>query len=132
MIRLRVLFSLFVVLLFIGCSNDPLKIDVSSVKVKINFVNADSLFVNNSPKKRWDLNREFIESFKELYLFTFEKGLKINTRIDTTFVNQLNQFYGDSYIKDLEREINSMYKDLSYEKTKSISAFQHLKYHFPK
>jgi hypothetical protein len=62
MIRLRVLFSLFVVLLFVGCSNDPLKIDVSSVKVKINFVNADSLFVNNSPKKRWDLNREFIES----------------------------------------------------------------------
>jgi hypothetical protein len=132
MIRLRVLFSFFIGLLFLGCGNNPLDVDASDVKVKINYVNADSLFVNNSPKRRWILNQEFIKSFNELYRFTYEKGLKINTRSDTTFMNQLNQFYGDSYIKDLEREIKSTFTDLTSERNKTTVAFQYLKYHFPK
>jgi hypothetical protein len=132
MIRLKVLFSFFIVFLLLGCSNDPLKIDADNVQVKINFINADSLFVNNNAQKRWELNKQFGQSFQDLYLFTYEKGLKINTRIDTTFINQLNQFYGDSYIKDLEKEIKSTFNDLSQEKSQSILAFKHLRYHFPK
>lgn len=133
MIHLRSWFFYFVLLTLLGsCSNDPLNVNVSDVKVNINFIHADSLLFNASNERRIKLNQFFTNSFPELYLFSYDKSLKINTRVDSTFVNQMNQFYNDPFIKSLEKENKKNFYDLSNEKSQIIEAFKHLKYHFPK
>jgi hypothetical protein len=115
-----------------SCKNDPLDIDVSNVKVTTNFVNADSMLYYATDSRRVLLNRNFKQSFSDLYLFTFEKGLKIRTTFDTTYTNQLATFYKDQYIKELENEIQINFKSLFSEKQEIIEALKHLKFHFTK
>lgn len=132
MIHLRHWFFYFVLTIFVvSCSNDPLNVDVSDVQVSINFVHADSLLYNASNQKRIQLNNQFKRSFGELYENSFY-AFKINTKIDTTFCNQLNQFYSDPFIQTLEVENKKSFYNLSKEKEKILDAFKHLKYHFPK
>jgi hypothetical protein len=133
MIHLRLIFSFFVLLFFVtSCGNNPLDVDVSTIKSNVHFVHVDSIYRTSTDQERQKLNRTFLKSFNELYRFTYEKGLKINTRVDTTFINQLNQFYSDPYIKEVEVELKKSFSDLSSEKNQIHDAFKHLKYHFPK
>jgi hypothetical protein len=133
MIHLRLLFFVIVLTIFCSsCKNDPLDIDVSKVEVNLNFINADSMLYNSNDSRRILLNRNFKQSFPDLYLFTFEKGLKIRTNVDTMYVNQLTMFYKDPYIKELEIELQRNFKTLSSEKQEIKDAMKHLKFHFKK
>jgi hypothetical protein len=133
MIHLRHWFFYFVLSIFVvSCSNDPLNVDISDVQVSINFVHADSLLYNASNQKRIQLNHQFKNSFDSLYLFTFDRCLRIKTNVDTTFLNQINQFYKDTFIKSLEDENKKSFYNLTSEKVKIIDAFKYLKFHFPK
>ena len=133
MIHLRRLFFVIVLTIFgSSCKNDPLDVDVSKVEVNLNFINADSMLYNSTDSRRILLNRNFKQSFPDLYLFTFEKGLKIKTNVDTMYVNQLTIFYKDPYIKELEIELQRNFKTLSSEKQEIKDAMKHLKFHFKK
>jgi len=133
MIHFRYLFSLFVFVFFVvSCGNNPLDVDVSSIKSEVKFVQVDSILFSSSAKDRIKFNKSFLSSFNELYRFTYEKGLKINTKVDSTFSNQVNQFYKDPYIKELEIELKKSFVDLSNEKNQIQDALKHLMYHFPK
>ena len=133
MIHLRLLFFVIVLTIFCsGCKNDPLDVDVSEIKVNVAFINADSMLYHSTNSRRILLNRNFKQSFPDLYMFTFEKGLKIRTNIDSTYTNQLSTFYKDLYIKELEGELQSNFKSLNSEKLEIIDAMKHLKYHFKK
>ena len=68
-----------------SCKNDPLDVDVSNLEIKINFVNADSMLFYSTNSRRILVNRNFKQSFSDLYLFTFEKGLKIRTTVDRRY-----------------------------------------------
>lgn len=133
MIHLRRLFFVIVLTIFCSsCKNDPLNVDVSKVEVNLNFIHADSMLYNSTDSRRILLNRNFKQSFPDLYLFTFEKGLKIRTNVDTMYVNQLTIFYKDPYIKELEIELQRNFKTLSSEKQEIKDAMKHLKFHFKK
>jgi len=133
MIDLRLLFlAILLTILCSSCENDRLKINVSEVNVKLNFINADSMFYNSTISRRLVLNRNFKQSFPDLYLYTFSKGLKINTSVDSIFSNQLTTFYKDPYVNKLEREIQVNFKLLSIEKQEITEAMKHLKFHFTK
>ena len=133
MIHLRYLFSLLVLVFFVvSCGHNPLDVDVSSIKSEVKFVHVDSIYFNSSAKDRIKFNKSFLNSFNELYRFTYEKGLKINPKVDSTFNNQVNQFYKDPYIKEVELELKKSFSDLSNEKNQIQDALNHLKYHFPK
>jgi len=133
MIHSRLLFLANVLtILCSSCKNDPLDIDISDVKVNTNFVNADSMLYYSNDPRRSLLNRNFRQSFSDLYLFTFEKGLKIRTKVDTIYVNQLRTFYKDPFIKELENELQVKFKSLAFEKKEIIGALKHLKFHFTK
>ena len=133
MIHLRLLFFVIVLtILCSSCKNDPLDVDVSKVEVNLNFIHADSMLYNSTDSRRILLNRNFKQSFPDLYLFTFEKGLKIKTNVDTMYMNQLTIFYKDPYIKELEIELQRNFKTLSSEKQEIKDAMKHLKFHFKK
>ncbi len=133
MIHLRSLFFVIVLTIFCSsCKNDPLDVDVSKVEVNLNFIHADSMLYNSTDSRRILLNRNFKQSFPDLYLFTFEKGLKIKTNVDTMYMNQLTIFYKDPYIKELEIELQRNFKTLSSEKQEIKDAMKHLKFHFKK
>ncbi len=133
MIHLHHLFSLLVLVFFVvSCGNNPLDVDVSSIKSDVKFVHVDSIYFSSSSKDRIKFNKSFLKSFNELYRFTYDKGLKINTKVDSTFSNQVNQFYKDPYIKEVELELKKSFSDLSNEKNQIQDALKHLKYHFPK
>ncbi len=133
MIHSRILFlPIVLTILCSSCNRDPLDVDVSEVKVNLNFTNADSMLYNSTASRRVLLNRNFKQSFPDLYLFTFEKGLKIRTNSDTAYTNQLALFYKDNYIKELESEIQIQFKSLDVEKSEIKDAMKHLKFHFAK
>lgn len=133
MIYYRLFFLAIVsIILCSSCKNDPLDVDISNIAIKINFVNADSMLFYSTNSRRILVNRNFNQSFSDLYLFTFEKGLKIRTTVDSTFTNQLSTFYEDKYIKELENEIHTSFKSLSSEKKEINDAMKHLKFHFSK
>ncbi|MFM7668485.1 MAG: hypothetical protein ACKO7D_09920 [Bacteroidota bacterium] len=115
-----------------SCMNDPLDVDSSDIKISLNFINADSMLYQSTDSRRILLNRNFKQSFPDLYLFTFEKGLKIRTSVDSTYANQLATFYKDQYVKELEKEIEISFKLLSPEKKEMVDAMKYLRYHFPK
>lgn len=133
MIHLRYLFLIIVsTIICSSCKNDPLDIDTSDIKLKLNFINADSMFYYSNDSRRMLLNRNFKQSFRDLYLFTFEKGIKINTSIDSVYSNQLQTFYKDQYVLELEKEIQNKFKSLDSEKQEITEGMKHLKFHFAK
>jgi hypothetical protein len=132
MIHLKLLYLAILLTIFCSsCKNDPLDVDVSDVNIKTNFVNADSMLFHSNHSRRVIINRNFKQSFTDLYLFTFEKGLKIRTSIDSTYANQMASFYKDQYVIELENEIQGGFKSLSPEKKEITNAMKHLRYHFP-
>jgi hypothetical protein len=86
MIHLRRLFFVIVLTIFgSSCKNDPLDVDVSKVEVNLNFINADSMLYNSTDSRRILLNRNFKQSFPDLYLFTFRYfHSKLNIKVNVT------------------------------------------------
>jgi hypothetical protein len=133
MIHLRLLFLANVLtILCSSCKNDPLDVDSSDVKITLNFINADSMLYQSTDSRRILLNRNFKQAFPDLYLFTFEKGIKIKTNIDSVYSNQLQTFYKDQYVIELEKEIQINFKSLASEKQEITEGLKHLKFHFTK
>jgi hypothetical protein len=128
----RLFLAIVLTIICSSCKNDPLDVDASDVKIKFNYINTDSMLYHATNSRRILLNRNFKQEFPDLYLFTFEKGLKIRTNVDSSYTNQLETFYKDPFITELEKELQNNFKVLSAEKEEIKEGLKHLKFHFPK
>lgn len=115
-----------------ACSNSKLDIDSSSVKVDIKFIDLDSTISHSKIDDIQKWNSEFKRTIPELYDYQIGYCLRIGQVSDSTFQSAILDFRRDKYMAKVENRISEKFKDKSRIKENLISAFQHLKYHFPK
>lgn len=118
--------------LFTACTSDPLTVDTSSITIKTNFVNLDSILVHSNPDDLIKNHHVLQTSIGEIYEYQLGYILKIGRISDTAFVRSIQQFKTDKGIKELEKEIGKKFNNLDKQKQGIMDGLKHLKYHFPK
>ncbi len=128
--RLLKLFHLVILLQILqSCSSDPYDVDTTKVKLKLDFINLDSI-VNFSNNQKLIVYRvDLIKTHREILDFSFGYCLGIPLQPDTTFLRKVNEFKKDKYIQRLEKAIQKLPKQQF--KSELTDAFKRLKFHFP-
>jgi hypothetical protein len=126
-----ILTLLLVILVAVSCNQNPLDVDASKVKLKIGFVNMDSILFQASSSGLITAHQEFKKNIPEIYDYALGYCLHIGEVEDTTFVHSMQLFFADPYIARLEKRIQEKFPNLEKQKNEIKSGFQHLKYHIP-
>jgi hypothetical protein len=120
-----------VVMSLSSCTNNPLDVDASEVKIDLSFTNMDSLLVNADSARLIQLNREFTGSFPEIWEYQLGYCLGIGKLSDTAFYSSMNAFLKDPYVQRVENRISEKFNDLGPHRNTIRQGFQHLRYHLP-
>ncbi|MES2800753.1 MAG: hypothetical protein V4638_12105 [Bacteroidota bacterium] len=112
-----------------SCTYNPLDVDASSIKVKTNFINLDSIFRSSDSSQLMNYHHKLQFEISEIYDYQLGYCLGLRTKSDTTFYNGIQQFLKDDYIKNVELEISKQFKNLLQQKENIIDGFRHLKFH---
>ena len=126
-----ILTLLLVILVAVGCNRNPLDVDASNVKLKIGFINMDSILFHSNSADLITAHQEFKKSVPEIYDYELGYCLHIGDVDDTAFVNSMQLFYADPYIARLEKRIQEKFPSLENQKNEIKSGFKHLKFHIP-
>ena len=127
----------YIICLIIGllitssCTQNPLNVNVDEVKLDLNFVNLDSIFVHSNEK---DLATNVLNSgILKNQILSYELGqcLGVGPLSDSGTVSRIKMFVNDPYVKRVENRIAEKFEDLSPRKKIIFDGFKHLKYHFP-
>lgn len=124
--------SLFVLFLafFTACSSDRLNIDVSEVKLDVNYINLDSIIVQSDDSELLKYHHDFQKNITEIYDYQIGYCLQIGGVHDSIFTRSINLFKSDTGIVQLEEDIHSKFQDLTAYKKQISSGFKYLKYYF--
>ncbi|MES2588732.1 MAG: hypothetical protein V4622_07105 [Bacteroidota bacterium] len=127
----NIFYFIFISQILFSCKNDPLDVEPSEKKLNISFINLDSIFVN-TPKESL---KQVISSLKvkneEILDYELGHCLRVGQLSDSGTVERINMFVNDTYIKRLEKRIESEFTNLESRKAKIIEAFAYLNHHFP-
>jgi hypothetical protein len=126
-----ILWVCFVSFLMQRCSNNSLDVNVENVKVSLQFVNLDSVFVHADSVSLMNYHHDFNRSIKEIYEYELGYCLGLGNGSDSTFFKGVNLFTHDAYIQRLEKQIGHTFSNLTTEKEQLVAGFKHLKYHVP-
>ncbi|MCH2233920.1 MAG: hypothetical protein MK078_06660 [Crocinitomicaceae bacterium] len=130
----KVKFVLLLTLIsMIGCSSDPLLVDVSAVEHEMSFERLDQemLDVKNVTEMN-ELNASMIERGGELYEFYVSGMLMSGSVYDDSVANYLMLFRNDPIIEDVFVDIDSTFGNTALLEGEILDLFKHLKYHLPK
>lgn len=126
----NILFTLPFVVLLSSCS-DPLDVDVSDIKLDLEFINMDSTLFYSDSVELMTAHRKYKDEISELYSYQLGYCMQIGSNVDTTFYNSLQDYKADTFIIRLERNIMDEFKDLSGSRELITDGVKHLKYHLP-
>lgn len=131
---LKSLFSLLILgFIFIGCSSDPLDVDVSNIKLKIKFHNVHSELYKSDSEKLIKAHQNYKKEISEIYDYYLGACMEFpQDMADTAFVNRMDYLKSDPVMKDFENAIDKKFSNLTAIEAKLIDGFKHLKYHLPK
>lgn len=115
-----------------SCGSDPLDIDASNVKVNLEFVNVDSVFVNSDSSGLIQAHHRFKQEIPGIYEYQLGYCLGIGNVEDTAFYNSIRLFLKEPYIARVEQRISEKFKNLNPVQSKITDGFKHLKFHFSK
>jgi len=132
MIRLKLLFYIIILaMVFSGCKQNRLKVDVSKVKKDIEVVRFDKeLFsINNADTVNsiMVLSNKYPEFFD---LFTY-KVIQIGGIGDEYFMDAMKSFIADTMIGSARKLVDEEFSDFNNIEKQLNSAFKHFQYHFP-
>ena len=132
-IKLTILSTIFIILsLFLACSNDPFKISIANIKIKLDFLNLDSALRNSTEKELLTLKSKFKRNNSSLLDYTFGYCIGGNMQTDSSYINGIRRFYSNNYIQRLGETIKKTHGDFSSEKKELLIAFRRLKAFFPR
>lgn len=130
--RKRKIILLLTAFLFVGCSNDPLLVDVSDVEMDITFERFDEeMFATKNVSEMRDLNASMIERGGELYEYYVADMLFSGSVYDDSIASFLTYFVEDPVIRDVFVDIDSTFGNLETTKEDINDLFKHLKFHLP-
>jgi hypothetical protein len=131
--KLHILNALFIFsLLLSGCNSNRFNIDITDVKLNLDFINLDSLIKKSNEKELTKIRDEFRKEKSDIFDYNVGYCLRINLNNDTALLNGKNRFYKNDYINELEINITKA-NILNTERKKNIiEAFKRLKKLIPK
>ena len=123
--------TLSISLLFAGCNQDPLDVDVSDLDPQLEFKRLDQdLFALNPAAGQTDTDQLYGKYGD--YLVDYTQGvLRIGHPESESFGYSVAQFITDDNMKALYDDVQEEYSDVSEIESQLSSAFAYYMYHFP-
>ncbi|OFY96144.1 MAG: hypothetical protein A3K10_13815 [Bacteroidetes bacterium RIFCSPLOWO2_12_FULL_31_6] len=117
--------------LLLSCENNPLDVDVSTVKIDLKVKRFDQdLFASKTAITPTD-----VEGLSKKYQLFFqdytESVINIGSLENPNINLQLNSFVTDSYIKEIKTDVAKIYTDFSPYQLQLENAFKHYHFYFP-
>ncbi|TKG94816.1 gliding motility lipoprotein GldB [Puteibacter caeruleilacunae] len=113
-----------------SCNRNPLSVNVSNIDVDMKLNRLDQALFNHTSLdsiKVGKLERQFSGFFN----YYGEEVLRIGSSKDSMFVEEVNRFIQDSIGRNIYKDVQALYDDLSWLKSDLEKAFKHYKYYFP-
>lgn len=124
-------FSIIFLLIITGCRQNPLKPDISGIKVDIKISRLDKDLFKIKPSNRDSLLSELKKNYGDFYELYTEKILELGSPDDSTFSSYLQEFLNDTIRISSKKKADSIFRDLHWLEEKLQRAFRYYKYHFP-
>ncbi|HKJ42683.1 MAG TPA: hypothetical protein VKA27_11355 [Sunxiuqinia sp.] len=128
----KIKFSLLLVLVglvLFACQNNPLKVDVSDVKVNLNFKSYDDDLFAASGHLEQSISKLQKEYGNFFTLFNY-RMIGIGGPDSSSFYPQLKSFLNDTLIVSLKKKVDQRI-DKKQLKDEFTDAFKHYRYYFP-
>ena len=124
-------FAFVILIVFISCKSNPLKVDISKIKNEIKIVRFEkelfALTKTDSLQPVVELREKYPGFFD---VFTY-KIIQIGGIDDTLFMAGLNQFLTDSMILSVKSETEKRFSDFEPIENEFVKAFKYYQFHFP-
>lgn len=120
------------VFLIASCGSDPLDVDVSKVKLDIEFIDLRTAMHDLEGDNLLKAHDAFKKDIPDIFNYFlgacvgFQEGYS-----DSTFLESMKLFQQDQGIQTFESEIDKAFQDTDPIQKKLINGFKHLKYHIP-
>ena len=131
MTRKNSLFLLIFITLLTACTNDPLDVDASAIKVDISFVDVNEVIMKADSVELIKNHTDFKKDITNIYAYLIGYCMEIGEVSDTTFYNGIKEFRADTTIQKLNGYINKLFDDKKELETNITDGFKHLRYHLP-
>lgn len=126
----KFIFLIGFVALLASCSHNPLKIDVSGVKVDLKIRHLEMDLLSKNPQELQNIIPELKKSYGDFFnIFTYQM-IAIGGTDQPNFDELLNKFVTDTLIQDLKKKVPETI-DTTKLRDELADAFKHYRYYFP-
>lgn len=116
--------------LLVSCSHNPLKIDVSGVKVDLKIKHLETDLLDVKPGELPAFVPELKKAYGDFFdIFTYQM-IGIGGSDQPDFYGLLNKFVSDTLIQDLKKKVPEKI-DTVKMRNELLDAFKHYRYYFP-
>jgi gliding motility-associated lipoprotein GldB len=128
----RILFLMAIVIFLVtGCNQNPLKVDLSGVKVEIKIERLDQdLFTVTKENEKTTLP-ELQAKYGEFFTAYNQNVIALGNPNDPLYPDYLQTFLNDSMIVAAKAKCDSVFTDISPIEKRLQKAFSYYKYYFP-
>lgn len=118
--------------LLVACDRNPLDVDVSDVKLKIEYVDMRTAMHDYEGSKLMKTHEQYKREIPDIYNYFLGACMGFQENYtDSTFEASMANFRMDDGVKLFEGEIDKKFKKLKPIEEKLTDGFKHLKYHLP-
>ena len=126
----RTLFWMILPTGFIACHNDPLKINISSIREEVPVIRYDKELYNLGTNPSAEEINKFYERYPEFTdLFTWQI-IRIGDIRDSSGMHSITAFNNDTVVQKLAEIVDQQFNGLDEEVKKLVKAFKHYRYYF--
>lgn len=124
----RIVFSLFILITFVACQSNKLKVDVSDIELDIKIQRFEKdLFAIKQGTSLESVKTKYPQILK-LYS---ERVIQLGNIDDLNYSQYLNKFLNDSTMNIVLKRIDSVFPNLKAQEEELTEGFKYLKYYFP-
>lgn len=122
-----------IILLFIdvSCIRNPLKPDISGIKVDIKISRLDKDLFKVTPSNRDSLLPILKKEYGDFYVIYTKNILELGDPDESAYPAYLKEFLNDTVRISSKLNVDSVFRDLHWLEEKLGKAFRYYKYHFP-
>ena len=127
----RIVFALFLLLVFFACKRNPLKVNISDIKDDIKIVRFDNELFSFPSSDTLNEIVKLSNAYPDFFdLFTY-KIIRIGGIGDDQFSDLITQFVTDTMILNVKTLVNEEFSDFNKIEKQINKAFKYFQYHFP-
>jgi gliding motility-associated lipoprotein GldB len=125
----------FFIILFlfveVSCHRNPLKPDISNIKLNIKILRLDSDLFKVSPANEASLIPRLRKDYGDFFSIYNKNILELGNPGDSSYSEYLQQFLQDTIRIKAKLKSDSVFKDIHWLESKLQKAFRYYKYYFP-